>query len=165
MRRVKSSLRSLGPQVVASRMVRDYVEQLYEPTAAQADALTADGHDRARALAAWKARVLQGWSGVSIVSVDTGTAVTDLGAARRVDAVVELGALRPDDVAVELLHGAVGPNDEIVAPNRVTMHPADGRYSGEFACEMAGRYGFTVRVVPAHADLTTPLELGAIAWG
>ena len=43
-RRIKSSLRSLGPQVVASRMVRDYVEQLYEPTAAQADALTADSH-------------------------------------------------------------------------------------------------------------------------
>jgi hypothetical protein len=38
------------------------------------------------------------------------------------------------------------------------------RYSGQFDCETAGRYGFTVRIVPAHADLTTPLELGAIAW-
>jgi hypothetical protein len=68
-------------------------------------------------------------------------------------------------VAVELLHGVVGPTDEIVEPQRVTMQAEDGgRYVGEFACEAAGRYGFTVRVVPAHADLTTPLELGAIAW-
>ncbi|MDQ3107315.1 MAG: alpha-glucan family phosphorylase, partial [Actinomycetota bacterium] len=165
-RRIKSCLRSLGPQVVASRMVRDYVEQLYEPIASQADALSADGNERARALASWKARVTTGWDAVKIVSVETEAAVTDLGTARHVDAVVELGSLQPDDVAVELLHGVVGPNDELVAPQRVAMSFGrdDGRYTGEFACETAGRYGFTVRVVPAHVDLTTPLELGAIAW-
>ena len=37
----EASLRSLGPQVTAARMVRDYVTQLYEPTAAHADALIA----------------------------------------------------------------------------------------------------------------------------
>jgi starch phosphorylase len=165
-RRIKSSLRSLGPQVVASRMVRDYVGQLYEPIAAQADALTAGGNERARALASWKSRVQAGWDGVKIVSVEAGAAVTDLGTARRVEAVVELGALAPGDVAVELLHGVVGPNDEIDSPQRMTMDPAgdDGHYVGEFGCETAGRYGFTVRVVPAHTDLTTPLELGQIAW-
>jgi starch phosphorylase len=165
-RRVKSSLQSLGPQVVASRMVKDYVSQLYEPIAGQADALTADANERARALASWKARVTAGWDGVKIVSVETGAAVTDLGTDRRIEAVVELGPLSPSDVAVELLHGVVGPNDEIVSPRKMTMDPAgdDGRYVGEFGCETAGRYGFTVRVVPAHVDLTTPLELGQIAW-
>jgi hypothetical protein len=38
------------------------------------------------------------------------------------------------------------------------------RYSGSFACESAGRYGFTVRVVPAHPDLRTFAELGCVAW-
>jgi starch phosphorylase len=170
-RRIKSSLRSLGPQVLASRMVRDYVETLYEPIAGQADSLLGDGAVRARSLAAWKDRVVGGWDAVKIVSVETEAAVTDLGAARHVDAVVELGKLGTDDVAVELLHGVVGPNDELVAPQRVTMSPsADGggsgdgpvRYSESFPCETAGRYGFTVRVVPSHADLTTPLELGHI---
>ena len=165
-RRIKSSLRSLGPQVVASRMVKDYVEQLYEPIAAQATALTADSQARARSLAAWKQRVAKGWDGVKIVSVETESAVTDLGTSRHVDAVVDLGSLGADDVAVELLHGVVGPNDELVSPQRLAMSPAgdDGRYSGSFTCDTAGRYGFTVRVVPAHVDLTTPLELGQIVW-
>jgi starch phosphorylase len=172
-RRIKSSLRSLGPQVVASRMVRDYVEQLYEPIAAQADSLVGRGGgdvERAKALAAWKHRTVRAWDGVKIVSVETEAAVTDLGSARHVDAVVELGTLAPEDVAVELLHGAVGPNDELVTPQRLSMAPADGaeggsvRYSGAFPCETAGRYGFTVRVVPSHPDLTTPLELGQIVW-
>ena len=39
--RVKRSLITLGPFVTAARMVRDYTEQLYEPTAAQGDALGA----------------------------------------------------------------------------------------------------------------------------
>ena len=164
-RRIKSSLRSLGPQVVASRMVRDYVEQLYEPIAAQATSLGADGQAKARALAAWKQRVVAGWDGVKIVSVETEAAVTDLGTARHVDAIVDLGPLDPADVAVELLHGVVGPNDELVAPQRLAMSPdANGGYAGAFTCDTAGRYGFTVRVVPAHVDLTTPLELGQIVW-
>lgn len=169
--RIKASLRSLGPQVVASRMVRDYVERLYEPIAAQTDVLTASNYERARDLAAWKERVTTGWKGVQVVSVGTEAAVTDLGTARHVDAIVELGDLSGDDVAVELLHGAVGPNDELVTPARVTMKPADPgsdnghhHYKGQFTCETAGRYGFTVRVVPSHPDLLTPVELGSIAW-
>src|SRR3712207_6230066 len=41
--KVKASLASLGPEVSASRMVRDYVAELYEPTAARADDLSAAG--------------------------------------------------------------------------------------------------------------------------
>jgi starch phosphorylase len=39
------------------------------------------------------------------------------------------------------------------------------RYRGHFTCERTGRYGFTVRVVPHHPDLVTPVELGQVAWG
>jgi starch phosphorylase len=59
--RVKHELVSLGPKVTASRMVRDYVTILYEPAALGADRMAADGHIAAKALAAWKHRVLKGW--------------------------------------------------------------------------------------------------------
>jgi starch phosphorylase len=109
---------------------------------------------------------------VRILTVETESPVTDLGAERHIDALVALGPLDPADVAVELLHGAVGPNDELLAPQKVAMALLDGgteehgqhRYAGRFACEVAGRYGFTVRVVPFHPDLTTALEMGSIAW-
>jgi starch phosphorylase len=170
-RKVKSSVRTLGPQVVAARMVRDYVEQLYEPTAARTDRLTADRFSRTRQLAAWKARVRQAWDGVRVDAVDSEAGVASLGTRRTVEAVIALGRLSPDDVEVQLAHGPAGQNDEIERADVVTMHPAgdgggDGRvrYRGDFDCDTAGRYGFTVRVVPAHPDLATPLELGRIAW-
>ena len=169
--RVKHSLISLGPIVTAARMVRDYTEQLYEPTATKADALTSDGHARARELAAWKARVLAGWSGVHVDHLELPGAVVELGAERTVEAVVAIGALSPDDVQVQLIHGPAGQGAELTATHIVPMEPAgdadDGhlRYTGHFTCTLAGRYGATVRIVPCHPDLVTPLELGVVAWG
>ena len=177
-RKVKASLRSLGPQVLAARMVRDYVEQLYEPTAARADRLDGRRLRPARALAAWKVRVLEAWNGVRVDAVDTEATVASLGTTRTVEAVVATGTLGPDDIEVQLVHGPVGLNDEIEPARRevVTMQPVDRepgagdgaegrvRYRGEFMCDTAGRYGFTVRMVPAHPDLASPLELGRVAW-
>ena len=169
-KRVKRSMVSLGPFVTAARMVRDYTEELYEPTAAQADALSASDHTRARRLADWKATVAAGWSGVHVDQVELDDALADLGTARTVEAVVSLGQLSPDDVQVQLIHGPSGQGEELSSPTIVSMEPAGAaddnhlRYRGSFTCDTAGRYGVTVRIVPAHPDLVSPVELGRIAW-
>ncbi|HEY3144076.1 MAG TPA: alpha-glucan family phosphorylase [Acidimicrobiales bacterium] len=168
--KVKRSLATLGPKVSASRMVRDYVEELYEPTAARVNVLADSGLQRARALAAWKDRVRQGWHAVHIERVEADVAVAELGAARSVEAVVALGDLAPSDVEVQLLYGPVGQADELTERSSVSMTAAGQfddhheRYGGAFTCEQAGRYGFTVRVVPHHPDLVSPAELGLAAW-
>ncbi len=168
--RVKHSMISLGPFVTAARMVRDYTEQLYEPTAAQGDALAADGHEAARSMAAWKAEVEAAWPGVHIDHVEVDDSVAGLGTQRSVEAVVALGDLGPDDVEVQLLHGPEGQGGELASPQIVVLDPAgeadDGhlRYSGTVTCEQAGRYGMTVRIVPSHPALVSASDLGRIAW-
>ena len=52
---VANNWATLGWNVNASRMVRDYVTELYEPAAASARARTTDGGAGARELADWKA--------------------------------------------------------------------------------------------------------------
>jgi starch phosphorylase len=170
-RRVRRSLTTLGPFVTASRMVRDYTEQLYEPAAAQGDALTTSGNQGARDLAAWKARVTGAWDGVHVDHLEVDGSVAELGATRTVEAVVALGDLTPDDVEVQLLHGPAGQGEEMSGPAIVPMRKEgeadDGHlhYAGSFTCESTGRYGVTVRIVPAHPDLSSSAELGRIAWG
>jgi starch phosphorylase len=169
-RRIKTAFRSLGPEVSAARMVRDYVENLYEPTARHANRLAADAFTPARELAAWKRRVLDAWEGVDVLSVETDVSVASLGTDRAVEAEVALGSLGADDVEVQLVHGTVGQHDELEHPTITTMTPVGHngsgslRYRGTFTCTSAGRYGFTVRVVPSHADLITSVELGRVAW-
>ena len=169
--RVRASLQSLGPKVPAARMVRDYVEQLYEPAARRADAMKASGFDRARTLAAWKARVRAAWPAVRVRDVQGDDSPVDLGEPRQVWAEVELGSLSPADVEVQLVHGPVGLNDELTESVLVTMATSGGgsqpglyRYECSFPAEPAGRHGFTVRVVPAHPDLTTFADAGCVAW-
>jgi starch phosphorylase len=169
--RVKHGLRTLGPQVEASRMVKDYVRQMYEPAAARGDLMGADGWARARVLAAWKTKVQEAWPDVRITPGHAEAAVVEVGDEVPVSAVVELGALAPSDVAVQLLHGTVGPNDELVEPASITLTldegaDADGAHCfvGTFKSRTTGRHGYALRVVPAHPDLATPAELGCIAW-
>jgi len=168
--RVRASLVSLGPRVVAGRMVHDYVELLYEPMARREVAMTASGHDLARTLSHWKQRVHAAWPQMAISLSDGDPGTYDLGAERNVEVMVDLGSLTPEDVVVELIHGPLGP-DGAMESSTVVMEPTGGgdqpgrhHYVGRFLCERAGHYGYTARVVPAHADLIHPAETGLVAW-
>jgi starch phosphorylase len=173
--RIKDSLSSLGPRVQASRMVRDYVERMYEPMAKRAEALGAKGFARAKDLAAWKRRVLEAWAKVAVISVETDSTspLTDLGSTRHATAEVFVGDLSPDEVAVELVHGTVTTGDELIDWQVVRMDltgTGEGdkegttTWEGSFRCDIAGRHGFTVRVVPSHPDLPVPVEMGCVTW-
>ncbi|MDP8991842.1 MAG: alpha-glucan family phosphorylase [Actinomycetota bacterium] len=168
--RVRASLASLGPRVVAERMVRDYVEGLYEPMARRAETMSAAGRAAARSLSAWKQRVLAGWRDVTVDTLVGETTPAELGAERTVELVVRLGPLSPDDVAVELLHGPLGPDGkpDLSAVEMDLVGPDDDagryRYAGRFTCGRAGRYGYTARVVPSHPDFLQPSEMGCVAW-
>ena len=172
--KIKASVRTLGPKVQASRMVRDYVREMYEPTARQSNTLAGDGYRRARELAAWKKRVTDAWPEVKVVDVrsDTIQGSLDLGSEGEVSADVHLGSLTPEDVAVELLHGPVAAGDEITTARVVRLERNDSAsangqlvsYRGSFLCGEAGRYGYTVRIVPSHRDLADPVEMGCVAW-
>src|SRR5262249_23472121 len=62
---VAHTLRTLGPKAQATRMVREYVTELYLPAARSSQALAAGGpgFNGARGLAAWKDRVTKAWPG------------------------------------------------------------------------------------------------------
>ena len=170
-RRERASLKSLGPKVGAGRMLRDYVEWAYDPAAERAGALGAEHYKRARELAAWKTRVRAHWHEVSVEEVTEDLAPPQLGQPQRVVAYAQLGALSPEDVTVQLVHGPLQDADEVqmehIETMEVTQQDADGRgwcYDGSFSCDRPGRYGFALRVIPAHPDLLTYAEVGCITW-
>ena len=163
---MKHNWASLGPFVTAARMVRDYVTDLYEPAARSAQKVAADGWSTARSLAAWKADVTTRWGDVSVRSVDTDPTVAHEGDERTARAEVFLDGLHVDDVDVQLLHGAIDSTGEFIGrPATVSMRHDGGRaFVGEYRIGSAGPYGVTVRVLPAHAGLISPVELGIAAW-
>ncbi|HEY5334559.1 MAG TPA: alpha-glucan family phosphorylase, partial [Mycobacteriales bacterium] len=162
---VRHTLQSLGPQVVSTRMLRDYVQRLYEPAAASVRATL----PAAEELASWVGQVRACWPSVRVLHVEsTGEGdVPVLGTALGVRATVDLGGLRPDDVVVQLAAGRADDRDELhdVATSLLTyVEDVDGtvRYEGDLALERSGPIGYTVRVLPYHPLLSGTAELGLV---
>nr|WP_055505221.1 alpha-glucan family phosphorylase [Nonomuraea pusilla] len=170
MEMVKHTLTSLGPKVLAGRMLRDYVTDLYTPAARSARALSADGYASAKAFAAWRLRVAQAWPGVRVEHVETSGVgeAPEVGSSVELRATVALGDLEPDDVLVEAAYGKVGAHDELVRPTYAKLAADvvddDGRahYTGVVPLDRTGAFGYTVRVVPYHPLAASPAELGLV---
>ncbi len=168
---VSHTLRSLGPKVLASRMVRDYVEQLYTPAARAGWALNGDGHPGAKELAAWKAQVRRSWGSVRVDHVES-SGVSDspqVGDVLSVRAFVSLDGLQAGDVQVQVVHGRVSYQDVLTDTQLVTLHHAETyeggrhRFEGDIKLARTGAFGYTVRVLPAHTGLANATELGLVA--
>jgi starch phosphorylase len=170
---VKHTLASLGPKVLAGRMLRDYVEHLYAPAAASARSISATGYEGARELAGWKHRVAKAWPGISVDHVESSLESGDadsphVGTLLTIRALVDLGELQPRDIAVEAVYGRVDETDSLVAPayRELTGDEVseDGRlrYIGEIPLDRTGAFGYSVRVVPSHERLATRAELGLV---
>ena len=113
---VRHTLKSLGPKVLSSRMVIEYVERLYAPAAVSSRAMnhSYEGARRAGALevaGAWPAG-----GGVRVDHVETEglSDAPEIGGGLDLHVFVSLGDLAPDDVDVEVVHGRVKGEDELV---------------------------------------------------
>ncbi len=168
---VRHTLRTVGPKVLASRMVHDYVVDLYTPAAAAGRAVDGPGFVAAKDLAAWKERVHKGWSSVRVDHVESSGVgqSPELGQTLALRVYVSLGDLTADDVCVELLYGAVDAGDRLIAPVHVTLDVAEVRPDGSVRCDGAvpldrtGAFGYTVRVLPSNPLLASSAELNLVA--
>jgi starch phosphorylase len=163
---IHRSLSTVAPLVLGSRMVADYVRQLYQPAAAAASLVSADRYRVAREAVVRAERVRRNWPLVSVVA--RGTPVQGLaaelpyGGERAVEAMVDLAELRPEDVEVQLLHGPLGADGQLAAPEveRMRLEPSGVnphfRYVGRLPLVRPGPYGFTVRVMPRQLGLDAP---------
>jgi starch phosphorylase len=167
---VRHTLKSLGPKVLATRMVRDYVRELYAPAAGNARLLNAD-YEGAAQLAAWKKRVKSAWPSVRIEHIESSGVgdAAEVGAVLSVRAFVALGDLTPDDVHVQVLHGKIDSNDVLTDVRVLELQLAESyeggrhRFDGDIELDRGGPFGYTVRVIPRNELLASVAELGVVA--
>jgi starch phosphorylase len=178
---VRHTLQTLGPKVLASRMVRDYVEQYYMPAAeslrktiaapegAEDEASGAE-FGAARELAAYRRRAEEAWPKIDITDVDS-TGLPDtpvLGSKLTLTATVQLAGLGPDEVTVQALVGRVDASDALLEPTTVEMsytgtaEAGNQVFSTTLPLPLAGAVGYTVRVLPRHPMLAAGNELGLV---
>ncbi|MBI2703273.1 glycogen phosphorylase [Mycobacterium gordonae] len=168
---VRHTLQTLGPKVLASRMVTDYVERYYSPAAQSVRTTVAGGQfEAARELTAYRRRVEEAWPRIVVTDVDS-TGLPDtplLGSKLTLTATVQLAGLAPDEVTVQAVLGRVDNGDELLDPLTVEMTytgSAEGGnqvFSTTTPLPLAGALGYTVRVLPRHPMLAGSNELGLV---
>jgi starch phosphorylase len=164
--RIKANWTSLGWNVIAGRMVRDYVTTLYEPAASSSDAATADDAAGARALHEWKVRTAEAWDDVRVA------VVSDLGGragiASDVTVRVEPGSIPLDALVVQVLHGPLTSSGDFEESQLTTvdLEPSgDGSFVGRITPAAGGEWGVTARAMPAHPALPSVFDSGLVATG
>ena len=168
---LRHTLKSLGPKVLATRMVRDYTKQLYAPATETARALNSD-YAGARELAAWKKKVRAAWPEVKVEHVESSGVgdAAEVGSQLTVRAFVCLGDLTPDDVRVQLVHGRALADDSLtdtVAFDLGVAETYEGgrfRFDGQISLARSGAFGYTVRILPKNGLLASAAELGVVAF-
>jgi len=157
-----------------NRMVRQYFEACYLPSAKRNERLAANDEERAKALAAWKSRVRKQWGQLRIDRIWAESAEgpdLKVGDQLKVQAEVYLGELKPTDVAVQLYFGPLDAEGLIVQgrslPTLIAQSKGKGTYvfAGAISCQTSGRHGYALRIIPQHEDLGNPFEMSLVLWG
>jgi len=168
--RMKNAMEAICPRFNTTRLVQDYVRELYVPAAGHWSELTSRGLAGAAELVEWKRKVARAWSGVQV----HGHQILDealSGRPAKVEIRVRLGSLRPEDVEMMLLFGRVNSAGDIVGPKAIPAAwcardgSSEHRYEATIPSGDSGSYGFIVRVMPCHPLLADPYDLGLVAWG
>jgi len=168
---MKKAMRAFCPVFNANRMVKQYVEEFYQPAARRSLALQERSCARARALAQWIERVRRAWPGLAIRNIETDSLSNlQVGDTFQVRVLVELGELAPDDIMVALYVGKLDRQSHMLETEAVSLEPEDKPdgtqrwFAGRVECRAPGRGGFSVRILPHHEDLHDPYALNLVLW-
>ncbi|MEV6064922.1 alpha-glucan family phosphorylase [Nocardia sp. NPDC052001] len=170
MEMVRHTLQTLGPKVLASRMVRDYAVDYYTPAAAAYTAVSQNDFKGARDLSEYRRRIESAWPTVRVVQVDSSGLpdIPVIGADLALRARIDLGGLTPADVSVQAVLGRVSTADDLTDVHTMPMtHTGTDSGTEVFTIEtpvpLSGAVGYTIRVLPSHPLLASESEVGLVA--
>ncbi len=169
--KIKESMKTILPQFNTNRMVQDYVEKFYLEAHRKHCKFTENGYAPIKELSKWKTSIEKRWKNVHIANL----ALEDfheieVGSQLKVHATIVLGDINPESVNAELYFGNLNPAGEIIdgvaLPMFISEKKEDGTYvyEGKLLCLRSGQFGYTVRVLPTHPNMSRKFEPKLITW-
>ena len=168
---MKASMCRVGKGFSSQRMLLEYATKFYAPAMHNHEAFAKDNRKLAKEMAAYVEKLRQNWSLLRIDGLSSSSeAILKIGDSISIQARVFLAGLSTDDIAVELYYGLLSSQGEIEQPQRKEMTPCgkDGQsatYCAEVVCDVTGRQGYTLRILPKHPALVHPFLPTLIKWG
>ncbi len=168
----KESMKSCIPRFNASRMVMDYVKNLYTPATRQYKRMKQNDSAPAIELARWKAKIHQQWQNISIQRADDCNMSIMHGETLPIRIKAYLNGLSADDVRVECVIDSCRHNSDATIFKKpkslVLQYQGQEDDSHIFSLDLepvnSGVNFYKIRIYPYHELLTHPLEVGYLVW-
>ncbi|MBC7543249.1 MAG: alpha-glucan family phosphorylase, partial [Candidatus Sericytochromatia bacterium] len=165
---VKSSIISCAGLFSSQRMVEDYLQKIYRPTAETWLRFAADEFAIAKDRAAWRAKVERSWGQIWLEADSHQPTHLTVGEPLRVKARLQPGALAANELSVELIVQREDQSDEdclkVVTMTGIGIEDGWLIYQGEIAPEVGGTFSYAVRVMPKYEALQGRAELDLVFW-
>jgi len=162
-RHIRASMSELTPQYSSYRMLREYVEQVYLPSASAFHRRTADGAALAATLQKWQQHLAENWNTLRFGALTFHQERN----AWNFTVEVAFGSINPDSVYVELY---ADPLDDLVAPpvkmkraGKIAGAGSSYLYTAKVPATRPAEH-YTPRIVPFHPEAHLPLEENHILW-
>jgi starch phosphorylase len=168
--KMKAGLKHLVPIFNSHRMVQEYMDRYYLPCSRRYNTLSINNFAGAIELASWRQKLMTGWAGVSVEEVTSGDGLDMLvGSELNIEARVNLGSLTPEDITVEAYYGQLDHDGDFLERDTTILEVKDinGQiysFKGVIPCPKAGRFGYTVRIMPSKKRLENPFIIGLVTW-
>jgi starch phosphorylase len=170
-RMAKHSMATIMPRFNSKRMVGEYLVKCYLPASKQHRLYKQSRYENSLAIAGWKQRVRDAWSGVALRRLDEAIQEIDFGQNLRLEVGVSLNGLKSSDVKVEMLMGFASRENDFrhahryrLVPSGVSTDNGESVFVADVRPEHCGKLEYHIRAFPHHDMLTHPFELGMMRW-
>ncbi len=169
---MKNSIMSTGGKYSTSRMVVDYVNNMYMPLCNLNNKYFNNLED-VTSFSSWKNDLRNNWNDIKIVQMSNIDNISiDAGNNIDVSCAVELPNISKDTVQVEVYYGKILENGVVKKVNIIPM-TCEGKvedkentylYKAKIELTTGGNYGYTFRVMPKHHMVLDSANLDLIKW-
>lgn len=171
--KMKAAYKKLAPVFSTMRMVNEYQERLYIPTAIRAKLLRANNYREISRLTDWKRSIKARFSTVQIDHVKIKGLDGDMLPANtplEIEMTVIPGKMREDELNAELIIGQDAGDQFADQPKTIVLKPVESpdptvfKFTLSHQLDFSGTFRYALRVVPTHPLLTCTQETGLVQW-
>lgn len=166
---IKRSIAGIAPNFTTKRMLDDYIAQYYSKQYVRSKKIIDNNYQLARELTSWKAKLVENWDKIEVVSVDfPNTLNSDFRTGQNYhgEVALDIKDLNINDIGVELV--LVQPDgNKFIGCRELTLAKSVNSmafFAIDFQLDLPGSYDYGIRVFAKHPELPHRQDLPLLRW-
>ena len=167
---IKNTFAEVVPQFTTKRMMKDYFTRYYLPQSQRTTLLKSDNFQKAKELAAWKAKIVDVWNTIEVKNIQISDGITntyEMGKAYPSRVTLDLKGLSPGEIGVELIVATGTDQPHFVAKYDFAVETQEGslaHYILQLTLKKPGSYNYGLRIYAKNSALPNRQDFRLLKW-